>query len=536
MGDEDGEGASALTVEVVSVTVTTTYYAQENPDDSSSDANADVAEKGESAPEEFVERVLRVLTRTGIARALGGLYSGLGVSIGELVARKAAFRDVLLSFVFGNEKEQLLDVSVTNQAGLEMRGRPGPTSSSKDATAAASESEEVSQAQAQNQEAGEFALHARFADTRFELDRKAVHAKELTGSLAIGGMPTVGSIVQVARGLIEAAARAGAPEMVGTDVLTALGRVFPSTKECLGKFMHADLAEMDVQYLGPAGGAQRAVLLDVTGVVDMRALKREYRSVEHALQKVKHFQFSLVSGEKLPAGVTPTSVHESDEALAQVKAVAADEPMMLRMDVRSQRGHALTVRVVLCMQEGSDHLVYMDQAAEAPCRDEAGALSPVLFDEARAQDFLVKLSIHVKLAELGCASFHLPLIFLHLRNDVGAERFHVRLLHVGANNRLTRYALRPVINLDLFRSLLMRELAFIVEVVPPGPAAAGREEEGERLGSLRADFRLAIVPPNAVVLKCVRFFVRHQISHMDMLDLERDLCLALGADFEAFAA
>mmetsp|Transcript_11076 Transcript_11076/g.35288 ORF Transcript_11076/g.35288 Transcript_11076/m.35288 type:complete len:108 (-) Transcript_11076:9-332(-) len=91
--------------------------------------------------------------------------------------------------------------------------------------------------------------------------------------------------------------------------------------------------------------------------------------------------------------------------------------------------------------------------------------------------------------------------------------------------RMTQMLLKPFINIEQFRTLLVSKLEVSFTVEPDMPTS--------RVGTFASRYSMALLRPRSVVVRCLTFFLRHQISKMDFFDLLRDIFGGLGSDLAA---
>jgi len=442
--------------------------------------------------DDLIERIIKELNRRNASVPLAGLFHGLGQSLGKLLEGKDELRAELMTFVFGSGAQKL-DFTVTASDGFDL----GPTAKNDIAL-----------------RSGEMELHATFDEHGTVLDGKKLRAKNLNGSFEFGGMTSFSFIEELVRAIVEKAGMKNAAKLNQDAVLAALLDVFPETWTTLSRILFMDETEFDAKYLEGGG----AINLRVKVRVNMKALHKLYLSVENFLSYVKTAEFSFLEDESLG-----DDVHAAE--MKDIEAAAAAAPLFVRLLVENKGTNNCWITLQGCLSEGNNALLWLDQDTMEPIFP----LREVPFDFAKRCGFILKVNTSVKLSELGCAGFHVPNLYLHVRNEPrkisgGEEKLIVKLLHMHALYRTTTLLARPVINLDHVRRVLMKSLQLEFAWAPE------QESEETRQGKFEFKFQLSLIPPRQFVLRCIRFFVKSQLQDVDLLALLMHVCDALGKD------
>ncbi|CAK9032916.1 Uncharacterized protein SCF082_LOCUS20262 [Durusdinium trenchii] len=457
--------------------------------------------------QEVVSRVFQVMNKELIAQPLGEMFEGLGAHLHTLLEAKEELQEQLTPFFFGRGKQQF-GFESSNARGLEFRTRDNPAP------------------KPQERAPGDMEMQLEFSDTQEDMNGRKVAANRLSSYFSFGGMPTIDLISTVIRHMLQAAGAKGATGLHGQTFLKAMHKVFPDTHEFLDKVVFMDQTEMTVKTFDGVGGCGDALFCEISTYVNTRALKKSYHSVEHLLQHLKHYEFQMREGDWL-AG------RDDSQSAKDFEAEAATKPAMVSLRFENHGHNECFVRVFACLEQGKDHLLWVDPATQVPIvRDGRFAAVPFAMDE--EQHFYAELNIKLRIYELGCASYKLPLIHMCLlkqaRESAGKpETFKMQLLCFSPHNRLTLMALRPFINIDTMERLLMQSLDIDLGVHPKGSGSSSKT------GNFELNFTVAIHPARAAVMKCMRFFMKAQLSRMDTLDFLADVLTPLGSDLVRFA-
>ncbi|GBG25669.1 Hypothetical Protein FCC1311_018882 [Hondaea fermentalgiana] len=486
----------------------------------------------------MVDRVLMEIARVGIAAPVGTMFSGLGANVGTLADNKEELQEVLTPFFFGSGC-QAFDMAVSAQGGLDVsRGAKLSTLG-----------------------AGDMYANVVFEEDTASIGRsKRVRAHKLEGAFRFGDFVDIRSIETVARAVIRQIGLPQAPSITSETFAACLRQGLPAVHAMLSRILFMEESDVHVAYVPPSAtvseGSSRAIRLEFTGVLSIKKLKHVYYSLDNIVQHLNRLNLALLPAQ---AG----SMSESE-----MEAYAAEAPAFVKVHLEHRSGNRCNISLVLCLLEGSNSLLFMDQVTLAPCKDASGKFRVVPFDMSQAQSFYLRLRIQARVAELGCATFNLPELVFKLANRVPApgaipeEIFELTLAYMSGHHRLASIALRPFINIDNFRAVLTQDLHIEIGWKPkageessealskvPGDAENASEAQssttavsgGEaeknriRLGTFDLNFRFKLVPPRSAVTHCLSFFIKTQIGRFDLLDFVRDLCTAIGADISALA-
>jgi len=457
------------------------------------------------APEGIVQRILMEIQRVGMAKPVGEMFAGLGSSVSMMVDGKEALQEALLPFFFG-DGTQTFDLAVSKDQGMVI-GRD---------------------AKLEHLGVGEMQAKTSFAEGTAKHKSKTIRAHHLNGNFQFGGFPSVTFIEHTARSVfIQAGSR---PDFTAPSLTKALGLGFPAVREMISKIMFMDETASDVSYIKATDPMKpRAVRFEFTGMINIRQLKVVYSSLENIVQHMARATYALVEAP----GASVDRTNDND-----MEAYLQNAPMFVQLRVRHCSGQRYSLTLTACALEGSNELLWLDQETQTPIKDSKGEFCKVPFDITKRNTFMFRISLHVRLDELGCATFKLPELAFELSNlprlkPGDSEQFDFKLVYMSGHHRMTLIAMRPFLNLEAFRKVLMRDLSIQINWKPYEQKP---NELDQRLGIFDLNFKLRIVPPRSVVTKCVTFFMQTQISKFDVLDFLRDLCSAIGSDFLGLSA